>query len=77
MDLELYDASSPWYCVFDHWTPHHPGKVVITSALINQMKSDLTEEEFWYYVKQLADFKEKGTKVHKRKLAYWYRLVRA
>ena len=47
----------------------------LTIGYINQMKSDLTEEEFWYYVKQLADFKEKGAKVRKRKMAYWYRLV--
>ncbi len=75
MALELHDASSPWYCVFDHWIPHHPGKIVITSALINQMKSDLSEKEFWYYVFQLADYKEKHKPVRKRKLVYWYRLV--
>jgi len=72
--LDLDDPKSPWYCVLDHWIPHNPGKIVLTCALFNVMKSDLSEEEFWYYVKAFADYKENGKKVRKRKLAYFWRL---
>jgi hypothetical protein len=47
---------------------------VLTCVLINEMKTDLTEEEFWYYIFQLDNYKKKGTKVRKKKLAHWYRL---
>ena len=74
MPLELNNDRSPWYCVFDHWIPGDQGKVVLTFALFNEMKSDLSEKEFWYFVCQLADFKEKNKKVRKMKLIYWERL---
>ena len=73
MPLELDDPKSPWYLVFDHWMPRDPRKIVITSVLLNIMKSDLTEEEFWYFIRQLANFYRKGSAVRKRKLAYWCR----
>lgn len=73
--LEVNDSSSPWYCVLDHWIPHDPRKVVLTSAVVNDMKSDLSEEEFWYYVEAFADYKEKGKKIRVRKPIYWWRLV--
>jgi len=72
--LELNNPGSPWYWQLDHWIPQDTRKIVLTCALFNVMKSDLSESEFWYYVKQLADFKEKGKKVRKKKLAYWWRL---
>ena len=74
MLLEMDDIKSQWYCVFDHWMPHDPRKVVLTSAVLNDMKSDLLEDEFWYYIKAFADYKEKGKKVVKIKPVYWYRL---
>ncbi len=73
MPLDLDDFESPWYLVFDHWIPRDPRKIVITSSLLNIMKSDLTEEEFWYFISQLANFYRKGSVVRKRKLAYWCR----
>jgi hypothetical protein len=73
MSLELTDPHKPFYCVFDHWIPGDPRKVVITSSLINNMKSQLLEEEFWYMIRQLANFKRKGIKVRKIKLKYWNR----
>lgn len=73
MPLDLDDPQSPWYLVFDHWMPRDPRKIVITSALVNKMKSDLTEEEFWYFISQLANHYRKGSVVRKRKLAYWCR----
>jgi hypothetical protein len=37
------------------------------------MKSDLSEDEFWFYVRQLASFIRRHTKVIKKKLRYWDR----
>ena len=76
MPLNLDDPKSPWYMVFDHWMPRDPRKMVITSSLINEMKSDLTEEEFWYFISQLANSYRKGSVVRKKKLAYWSRPYR-
>jgi hypothetical protein len=73
MRLDMDNPKSPWYCVFDHWMPHDPRKVVLTSFLVNDMKSDLTEKEFWYIIGQLANYIRKGTKVRKRKLIFWKR----
>ncbi len=73
MPLVLDDPKSPWYLVFDHWNPRDPRKIVITSALVNRMKSDLTEDEFWYFIRQLANFFRYGTPVRKRKLKFWSR----
>ena len=71
MVLDMEDSHSPWYCVFDHWAPHDLSKIVITSALINGMKSDLSEKEFWYYVRALANFRRNHIPVRKRNLAFW------
>lgn len=76
MTLDMDDPKSPWYLVFDHWMPRDSRKIVITSALVNKMKSDLTEEEFWYFISQLANFYRHGSVVRKRKLAYWCRPYR-
>jgi len=73
MELDLDDFNSPWYLEFDHWNPRDPRKMIITSSLVNKMKSDLTEEEFWYFISQLANHFRYGTPVRKRKLAYWCR----
>ena len=67
MPLDLDDPKNPWYLVFDHWMPRDPRKMVITSTLLNVMKSDLTEEEFWYFIRQLANFRRHGTPVRKEK----------
>lgn len=73
--LDMDDPKSPWYCVFDHWIPGDPHRIVLTSSLINDMKSDLTEEEFWDTVCQLADFKRKGKPFKMKQFSHWYRLV--
>ncbi|MBF0570490.1 MAG: hypothetical protein HQL12_01330 [Candidatus Omnitrophica bacterium] len=73
MRLDVTDSHSPWYFVLDHWKPGDNRKVVLTSALINGMKSDLTEREFWYMIRQLADFKRLGTPVRKIRLSLWNR----
>jgi len=71
MPLEMEDIRSPWFCVFDHLIPLDPNQIVLTSALINEMKSALSPKEFWYYVKQLADYIDHHKKIKKIKLAYW------
>jgi hypothetical protein len=74
VELDTANRRSPWYCVFDHYIPADPHKVVLTSALINTMKSDQTEDEFWDTVFQLADFKRRHKKFIKKPIIYWYRL---
>jgi hypothetical protein len=74
MPLDTYNPKSPWYVVFDHWIPGNNKKVVLTSALLNDMKSDLSEKEFWYFIDQLANYKKKRLEVKKKRLVYWYRL---
>ncbi|MDE2232260.1 MAG: hypothetical protein KGJ95_09415, partial [Candidatus Omnitrophica bacterium] len=69
--LEMDDTKSPWYCVFDHLIPLDPRTIVLTSALINTIKSALSEDEFWYMIEQLDDFKRKGKKIKKINLAHW------
>ena len=75
MSLDMENRKSPWYGVLDHWIPQNSKKVVLTSSLINEMKSDLTEKEFWYYIKQLYNCRVKHSKVKKIKLVYWDRLI--
>ncbi|MDE1921728.1 MAG: hypothetical protein KGJ09_06675 [Candidatus Omnitrophica bacterium] len=73
MELDLFDEHSPWYLTFDHWTPANPKRLVITSRMVNAMKQDLTEKEFWYLIHQFADHFRYGTRVRKCKLKYWLR----
>ncbi len=75
MPLDMANDRSPWYGVFDYLTPGDPSKVVLTSALFNEMKSDLSIKEFWYYIRQLANYKRNHTRIRKKKLVYWYRLT--
>lgn len=72
--LDLDNPKSPRYCVFDHWIPNDPRRIVLTSALINTMKSDLLENEFWDAVCQLADYKRLGKPVNIKDPVHWYRL---
>jgi hypothetical protein len=76
MHLDLEDSQSRWYCVFDHWKPGDGRKVVITSSLFNEMKSDLAENEFWDYVLQLYNYKKYHTKIKQKKhFIFWDRIV--
>lgn len=52
--LEEEDHKDPLYLTFDHRTPRQEDDIVIAAACINDMKSDLTEDEFKSVVKQLA-----------------------
>ena len=35
------------------------------------MKSELTEDEFLYYIEVLTDYKEKGRAIGKKKPVFW------
>jgi len=58
--LVLDDPSSPWEYNFDHRIPGQPGDYVITCGLVNDMKSELSEEEFKKVVIELAAHFETG-----------------
>ncbi len=49
------------YLVFEHRTPNDEASVVVTCALINRMKTDLTEEQFKAMVAELAKVFTGGT----------------
>jgi hypothetical protein len=72
--LDMEDPHSPWYRAIDHWIPRDGRKLVLTCALVNTMKADQLEKEFWYNVKQLYNHKYMHKKFIKKKLACWYRL---
>ncbi len=44
----------PMYVTFDHREPRNESDVVVATALVNDMKSDLTEDEFRAFVIELA-----------------------
>jgi hypothetical protein len=52
--LEEADHHSPRYLTFDHRTPRQEDDVVVAAACLNDMKSDLSEEEFRSVVLALA-----------------------
>jgi len=76
IELDMSDPKSAWYGVLDHWIPGDNRKVLLTSALFNEMKSDLTEAEFWYYIGQFYHFKKNGTPIRKKTPVHWERLER-
>lgn len=48
------DSKSPLYISFDHRIPRDERDVVVTSQVLNDMKSDLSEDEFKAMVMALA-----------------------
>jgi len=56
-DIKLVEDNSkdPRYLTFDHRTPRNEQDIVITASIINDMKSDMDEDEFKAVVLQLAD----------------------
>jgi hypothetical protein len=48
------NPKDPRYLTFDHLTPGDEYNIVVTAALINDMKSDMAEDEFKAMVIQLA-----------------------
>jgi len=47
------DPKNPRYLTFDHRTPRQESTVVVTAALLNDMKTDMTEDEFKAMISQL------------------------
>ena len=45
----------PRYLTFDHRTPRRENDIVVAASLLNDMKSDMTEDEFKAMVIQLAN----------------------
>jgi len=54
VELDEKDHRSPRYLTFDHRIPRKEDDLVVASACINDMKSDMTEEEFKAMVIELA-----------------------
>ena len=73
--LNMTDPKDPFYFVFDHMIPGDNRKIVLTFALLNEMKSDMTPKEFRYYILQLDKCFRTGEKIIKIKLSRWYRLT--
>ena len=74
LKLNLKDHKDPFYFSFDHMIPGDNKSVKLTFILLNEMKSDMTLEEFEYYILQFAKFFTTGKKIIKKKLKYWFRL---
>jgi len=75
--LDESDQKSRWYLNFDHVIPGKKGKLVVCAALINDMKSDMSSEEFTTVIRAFSSYKRTG-KFDKAtvQLKYWARLVR-
>jgi hypothetical protein len=63
--IQLRDNNprDPRYVTFDHLIPRREGELVITAAIINDMKSDMSVEEFKEIVCQLAKHFKDGTQI--------------
>ena len=70
----MENFKSPWYYTFDHRIPADDKTVVLTCALVNEMKSDMTQDEFEDTVCQMADHFRKGTPVVLKPFVYWDRI---
>jgi hypothetical protein len=57
--LDLTNSKSPIYLTFDHFDPRGK-RLVVCARLINEMKKDLTGDEFRIAVPAISDYLEKG-----------------
>lgn len=76
--LDEHKPHTPWNLTFDHVIPGKKGgRLVVASSLINDMKSDMSEDEFIAVIREFASYKTTGSfnkdAIH---LEHWYRLVR-
>lgn len=53
--LRTDDHHDPYYLTWEHRTPRDEADIVVTAAIINDMKSDLTENEFRKLIVDLAN----------------------
>ena len=68
------NPKDPRYITFDHLTPRKESDIVVVAAVINDMKSDMSDDEFRLMVLQLA-IRFKGGKFDERvfNLKHWKR----
>jgi hypothetical protein len=71
--LNLNDHTNPYYLTFDHLIPRLNSEIVLAAAVINDMKSDMSEQEFEKMINQLSLHFLKNKKVTPIKLKYWKR----
>ena len=73
--LEEKDHTSPFFMSFDHVMPGRKGKLQVVARFINQMKADLSSEEFPAIVPEIADHIRKGKMFNKDviRFEYWHR----
>jgi len=71
--LERSDRKSPILSTFDHRLPKTPGTLRMAAAFANEMKTALSEDEFWLVVEELAHHFQTGEAFNKDiiKFAYW------
>lgn len=68
------NPKDPRYLTFDHRTPRQENDIVVAAALVNDMKSDMTEDEFKNMVLQLTNRFKGGTfDENAFDLKYWKR----
>ncbi|MCX9025556.1 MAG: hypothetical protein OIN85_05605 [Candidatus Methanoperedens sp.] len=68
------NPKDPRYLTFDHRTPRQENDIVVSAHLLNDMKSDLAEDEFKDMIIQLASHFRAGTFEEKVfNLKYWKR----
>ena len=53
VELDLFDYQSPYYGWFDHLTPGKRGDLVFSSRLANENKTDLDEQEYRAFFREL------------------------
>lgn len=72
--LDLLDPTSPFSLAYDHRTPGMPGTMVLSSLIMNTRKTDMSDEEFRAFERQL-DNRFSGGKFDPTaiKLEYWRR----
>jgi hypothetical protein len=60
LPMNLTDEESPLYMEFDHPIPGQKGELRAVVAFVNRMKTDLSEEEFWTLIHEMARFRREG-----------------
>ena len=61
VEPDLFDWQSPYYLWFDHLTPGKKGEIVVSSRLANENKTDLDEEEYHAFFRELDRAFQGGT----------------
>lgn len=67
------NPKDPRYLTFDHRTPGDEQDIVVSAAVINNMKSDMCEDEFWAMIRALADSGGQPVSENLFRLRHWRR----